>query len=68
MIHETDDGRYVISTHGCWLPGNYADKRAANYAFRFDDKQLWELQERINYLDTGEGRPITFEDLQKLRN
>jgi hypothetical protein len=67
VIFKVESGAYVISSYGNWLPGNYEDERTARYAFRFDSRILQELQERINYIDTGEGRPITFADLKATR-
>jgi hypothetical protein len=60
MIHKVDDG-YVISSHQVWLPGSYADERAAKYAFRFPDEELQKLQNEIA------PERITFEMLQNLR-
>lgn len=65
MIHESD-GTFTISSHGMWLPGIYASKRAARYAFRFSSLALNELQDRINHSDRG-NRVITMDDLRELR-
>lgn len=66
MIYKLADGRYVISSHGCWLPGSYADQKAARWAFSFDDKTLLRLTDRICRADKG-GRPITTDDLRAAR-
>lgn len=74
MILELQDSKYskagtfVISSHEIWLPGSYADRRTAMYAFRFSNDILWNLQEKLNkeILDPKE-RNITFEMLQKAR-
>lgn len=60
-IHEVDDA-FCISSHHCWRPGIYESVRAANYAFRFPDKVLRELQGSVN-----PGGIITFEMLQQKR-
>lgn len=60
MIYETEAGGFVISSHQAWMPGVYADRRAANYAFRFLDETLGALMENA----IQENRLITFEDLQ----
>ncbi len=60
-IHQVDDV-FCISSHQCWLPGTYESERAANYAFRFPDEVLTELQESVN-----PGGIITFEMLQQKR-
>lgn len=60
MIHTFEDGTCVISSHHVWLPGSYADVRAARYAFRFSDAVLSRLRDRVNRVDK---RSITFEDL-----
>lgn len=61
MIKPVEDG-FVISSHHLWLPGCYADIRAARYAFRFRRADL----ERLNKLV----RPsvITYEMLRALRD
>jgi hypothetical protein len=47
-VHRVDhpDGEvtYVISSMHCWIPGSYADERAAWYAFSFDEAVLCRLQ------------------------
>jgi hypothetical protein len=60
MIHKTHLG-YVISASQVWLPGLYADERAAKYAFRFPDEALVELQ------GNDPSRAITFEELQEFQ-
>lgn len=63
-IYEVN-GKYVISENQTWLPGNYSDLNAAVYAFQLTDKQLSELERRLNH---GEQRPVTYEDLEEARN
>lgn len=71
MIHLVPAGQrfpqpsFSISSRGSWLPGAYATERAANYAFRFPDAQLITLRDRI--CNSGERRPITWEDLKTYR-
>lgn len=45
-----DDGRtvYVISSGGHWRTGCYESERAARYAFRFKDRDLWAVQDSVN--------------------
>jgi hypothetical protein len=58
-IHELDDGTgFVISSHGAWLPGIYATRQAARWAFQFSDYDLAKLRDRV-------GRPITTDDLRE---
>lgn len=45
MIKRTDEGDFVISSRGQWLPGIYADEAAANLAFRVNPLRLRELWE-----------------------
>ncbi len=70
MIHKINSEEhgeiFVISSRQMWLPGGYADERAANYAFRFTNRELDEINDRIFRFD-AENRPITFEDLQAVR-
>lgn len=54
---------FVISSCKVWRPGCYENERTANYAFRFSDGALTELQDNIN-----PGGIITFEMLRGLRN
>lgn len=65
MIYETDDGSFNISSGGTWLPGSFATKQAALYAFQFRVEDLQTLQEEAN--KTRESRSITMEDLQGWR-
>ncbi len=60
MIQEVGGG-FVISSHRVWRPGSYATRQAAQYAFRFTDEQLSELQGKVapDY--------ITMEMLKELR-
>lgn len=58
-IHALDDGTgFVIASHGYWLPGVYATKAAARWAFQFSDWDLARLRDRV-------GRPITTDDLRE---
>ena len=54
---------YTISSRHTWLPGVYADKKAAVYAFRFTDSELQQLQDAAN----KKKKVITFEMLKELR-
>lgn len=63
MIYPVDSG-FVISSQSVWMPGVYANRRAANYAFRFSDDELQALQDRENAANGGNGGVITFEMLQ----
>lgn len=65
MIYETDDSSFVISSGGTWLPGSFATKKAARYAFQFRAEDLQSLQDEAN--KTREPRNITMEDLQEWR-
>lgn len=47
MIREVN-GHFVISSRGAWVPGCYADWRAARYAFLFSDVDLQRLQDTVN--------------------
>lgn len=60
MIERLDSGAYVIGSGGRWLPGIYADERAARYAFRFADEVLVRVRDE-------QDRPVTFEDLRAAR-
>jgi hypothetical protein len=64
VIHQTDRG-FVISSGGSWLPGVYADRRAARYAFYFNNGELEALNSArgigVDY------RPIESADLLELR-
>ena len=63
-IYKCDEG-FVISSHRVWIDGYYADKRAANYAFRFSPDDLAKLNKDINI---SKDRAITYEDLLKLKD
>lgn len=39
---------WVISSGGCWLPGSFKTKGAANMAFRLKDESLYKLSKEIN--------------------
>jgi hypothetical protein len=58
------DGGFVISSNGSWLPGSYATKEAARWAYQFSDEDLTAIQNRVN---RKEQRPITTEDLREVR-
>jgi len=47
MVHKVD-GQFVISSSGWWLPGVYETRKAANYAFQFENKTLRKLQDKTN--------------------
>lgn len=64
MIYPVEGG-FVISSHGTWLPGVYADERAAKYAFRLTDAQLAELNDSRGA--GAEYRPIQFEDVRRAK-
>ena len=66
VIYKSDNG-FVISSHGCWLPGIYADEKAARWAFSFEDNTLQALTDRICRAATG-GRAITTGDLRAARH
>ena len=63
MIYKNNDNTFCASSNNTWIPGIYADERAAKYAFRFSNQELQNLQNEKN---KSEGI-ITFSDLQKLR-
>ena len=63
VIHKTDGPGYVISSHGCWLPGVYETERAARFAFSFHADVLQSLTDRICNVST-ENRLITSDDLK----
>jgi hypothetical protein len=63
IVDEKGMDRYGISSGGTWLPGSYGSERAAKYAFRFKDQDLYNLQQKKNATDDS---PISFEDLQRL--
>lgn len=63
-VYALDNGRFVIASHGSWLPGSYATKAAALYAFQFSDDALRRVERRVL---RGEGRAITTDDLRALR-
>lgn len=45
MIYNIN-GLFVISSRGVWLPGVYATKEAAQFAFQFDYETLKQLREK----------------------
>lgn len=55
---------FVISSRGSWLPGSYATKAAARWAYQFANETLQRLHDRVN---VGEGRDITTDDLRAVR-
>jgi hypothetical protein len=66
MIYQINGGGFVISSRRCWLPGVYATRAAAWYAFRFTTAELQDLAERVCNIH-GEDRDITTADLQAVR-
>lgn len=77
MIHEDkrDDGTPIFSasSHGAWLPGLYATRQAANYAFRFYNAALHDLWWRADLWEWKDGLrvpdsrpPITMDELRAL--
>lgn len=67
-ITQTDEGSYVASTHGVWIPGCYDTERAARYALRFQPWDLQLLQDQVNAREQDwRKRVLTFEMLQDLR-
>ena len=60
-VYLTAANDWVISSHGCWLPGTYATVKAARFAFQFPDAELGVIHKRNGY------RPITTEDLKTAR-
>ena len=63
MIQKIESG-YVIGANQVWLPGVYESKRAARFAFRFNDEELQDLQDMVNKRAGGVGGRITLEDLR----
>ena len=60
VIYETDDGEYVISSRGVWLPGVYADLKAARWAYQFPNITLEQLSKTWT--------PITTEHLRRAQS
>lgn len=58
-IFDLGDGSYVIADQGGWLPGVYANKRAAQYALMLPELVLADAANEVN----RGGRDITFTDL-----
>ncbi len=65
MIYELGTGGFVISNRGGWLPGVYATRAAARYAFQFSDEDLSALNDERNA--APEDRPISTADLREYR-
>lgn len=61
MIYRVEN-HFVISSGGMWLPGCYATRQAARYAFQFTNEDLYTLQKKICY----KGKDITTNDLKEL--
>lgn len=59
VIYETNDKRYVISSGGSWLPGVYADLKAARWAYQFSNVTLERLSKMWD--------PITTENLREAK-
>lgn len=66
MIYEVD-GAFTISSGSTWVPGVFATRGAAHYAFRFTDETLTMLQKQANDRAGGKGGVITIEDLRAAR-
>jgi len=60
VIHELSDG-FVISSRHVWMPGWYATREAAQFAFQFCDDELRKLNIAIN---REAKRAITTDDLK----
>lgn len=58
MIHYVKGRGYVISSGGAWLPGCYANRRAAQWAFQFSTEQLRDLAKREPRITTAHLRPL----------
>ena len=48
MIYKNNDNTFCASSNNTWIPGIYADERAAKYAFRFSNQELQNLQNEKN--------------------
>lgn len=66
MIHRTDRGDYVISSHQVCMPGAYESERAARYAFRFCDDRLHQAMAKA-LIARGLWASVTFEELRALK-
>lgn len=66
IIYETDDGNFVISDEGGWLPGSYDTIETARYALEMDSDLLVDLRDRINQTRPPENRVITLDDLRSV--
>ncbi len=67
MIYQSnDEGGFSISSRRVWMPGLYATRKAAMYAFQFDEVTLARLSKEICSVRTG-NRLITTEDLRAAR-
>ena len=66
-VRKTEDGSFVISSRGSWLPGAYEDERTARWAFRFHGTVLQRLQEEANARAGGKGGVITYGDLARAK-
>jgi hypothetical protein len=67
MIYGNDEDGYTISSGGAWLPGIYATRAAAQYAFRLDTAVLQRLSDAICRSSRGRIR-IAFADLAAARD
>jgi hypothetical protein len=67
MIYGDDETGYTISSGGAWLPGIYATRAAAQYAFRLDTAVLQRLSDAICRSSHGMIR-ITSGDLTAARD
>ena len=44
-VFEVEGPAFVVSSHGCWVPGSFDSERAAKYMLRFspcDQSKMWE--------------------------
>jgi GH24 family phage-related lysozyme (muramidase) len=60
-----EDGRWVVADGDFWLPGNYDAEVTARAAVELTNVQLEQLEKRICWETTGEGRAITMADLKE---
>lgn len=52
-VYQTDDGGWVASSYRQWLPGIYADERAARIALQVGPSALSELWQRKGFSENG---------------
>jgi hypothetical protein len=63
ILHPLDNGEFVISDAGGWLPGCYDTAVTARAAFRLPIERLEQLQQMANDRAGGTGGVLTLEDL-----